>query len=331
MTKTNNVMKPALILTAICLVVVLALALTYALTKDKIDEGKNNKANEANFKVMADADDFVAKKTDDGTDYLEALDKDDKLIGYVFQTEGNGYKGPIVIKTGITAEGEIKGIEYVEINDTADQVNAAKSDDFKNQFVKKIPANKFVVTGTATKDEEVKAITGGTFTSKGVTEAVNKAIELYNKITGKGQEEEVDINLTVLPDAKEFTTKTTDDGVQYLAGLDNDGNIIGYVFETEVQGYKNPIKVKTGITVNGEIKGIEYVSINDSEHQTSGAKSDEFKNQFVKEVPEKPFTAVTTEPAKDEEIKAVTGATVTSTAVINAVNKAIELYNKVTG
>lgn len=333
MTKTNNVLKPALILTAICLVVVLALAITYALTKDKIDEGKNKAANEANFKVMADADDFVVKKTDDGVEYLEALDKDDNLIGYVFDTEANGYGGRLAVKTGITKDGEIKGIEYVEINESKNQTDTAKSDDFKKQFTKKIPGKKFVVVTTEpAKDEEIKAITGGTVTTNAVTEAVNKAVDLFNKVTGNEQQgEEEDINLKVLPDASEFSEETTDDGVKYLAGLDNDGNIIGYVFETQEQGYKNPIIVKTGISVNGEIKGIEYVEINDSGKQTEAAKEDAFKQQFVKKIPGNKFVVVTEEPTKDEEVKAITGGTVTTTAVANAVNKAIDIYNKITG
>lgn len=333
MTKANNVLKPALILTAICLVVALALALTYALTKDKIDSGKSGTVNEANLKVMPDADDFAEKETADGEKYLEALDKQDNVIGYVFDTEAQGYAAKIVIKTGITKDGEIKGIEYVEINDSPNQTAAAKEDAFKNQFKKKIPANKFeVVTGTATKDEEIQAITGGTGTSRGVVEAVNKAVDLFNKVTGKGgQGQEEDLNIKVLPDAKEFSEKTTDDGVKYLAGLDSAGNVIGYVFETDGQGYKDVIKVKVGISTDGVIQGVEIVEINDSKNQSAGAKEDSFKDQFKKKIPENPFVVVNEAPAKDEEIQAITSGTMTSRGVAAAVNKAVEFFNKVTG
>ena len=58
------------------------------------------------------------------------------------------------------------------------------------------------------------------------------------------------------------------------------------------------------------------------------AQKDSYKDQYKQPVPENGFTLVKGEAAEGE-ISAMTGATITSTAVTDAVNAAIEQYNTI--
>ena len=60
----------------------------------------------------------------------------------------------------------------------------------------------------------------------------------------------------------------------------------------------------------------------------ANAEKESFRDQFKQAVPENGFT-VTKSTAGEGEISAMTGATITTTAVTNAVNDAIAQYNEI--
>lgn len=101
---------------------------------------------------------------------------------------------------------------------------------------------------------------------------------------------------------------------------------IGYVFViTTKEGYSGSIKIAVGMKKDTTITAIDIMEM--SETPGLGAKADEnsFKDQFNNKQVNK-FTVVKSSSATDEEIDAIGGATITSKAVTNAVNKAIEYY-----
>ena len=106
----------------------------------------------------------------------------------------------------------------------------------------------------------------------------------------------------------------------------DDKNIIGYVFTTSAKGYGGDIITMVGIKADGTVSGMDFLSISETAGLGMNADTDEFKNQFAGKIGEIGLNKNT--PAENE-IQALTGATITSKAVTEAVNIALELYEEV--
>ncbi len=128
-------------------------------------------------------------------------------------------------------------------------------------------------------------------------------------------------------EAAGLTGCTVDD---VLAAKDSDGNVIGYVMSaTSPSGYGGNIKVALGISnEDNSITGFSVLS--NSETAGLGAKctEDEFQSQFAgKSASGINYTK--SGATTDTEIDAISGATITSSAVTDAVNSALAFYNDV--
>lgn len=109
----KEILKPTLILAVIATVVTALLVLTNGVTKDKIAELQAKAEDEAKLAVLPDADGFEEKEVD-GQVYYEATNG----AGYVFSTSSKGYGGPVVVMTGISADGEVTGVKLTSQNET---------------------------------------------------------------------------------------------------------------------------------------------------------------------------------------------------------------------
>ncbi len=114
----------------------------------------------------------------------------------------------------------------------------------------------------------------------------------------------------------------------YYEGYDNDKNIVGYVFTTSAKGYGGDIVTMVGIKADGTVAGMDFLSISETAGLGMNADTDDFKNQFVGKSGE---IGVNKNTSSDTEIQALTGATITSKAVTEAVNTALALYEEVNG
>ena len=175
----SQLVKFGIILSVICLMATLVLAVTYEVTKPKIDAAMKNEEKEALKLILPEADSFNEKNID-GIDYYEAL-KGKELIGYCVKVVSNGYSGFIRIIVGINLNGVITGVEVIEHSETPglgakiEEIKPGeKSPWFLRQFVGK-PASEIEV------NKNIDAITGATVSSKAVTEAVNKAVTEFLK------------------------------------------------------------------------------------------------------------------------------------------------------
>lgn len=115
-----------------------------------------------------------------------------------------------------------------------------------------------------------------------------------------------------------------------LKATDENGKIIGYVMSaTSPSGYGGDIKIALGISVaDGSITGFSVLS--NSETAGLGAKctDDEFKSQFAGKSANG-ITLTKSGAQNETEIDAISGATITSSAVTDAVNSALAFYNNV--
>ena len=108
---------------------------------------------------------------------------------------------------------------------------------------------------------------------------------------------------------------------------DASGNTVGYALKVLPSGYGGTIELMVGIdSAKGQVSGINVVS--NSETAGLGAKSTdpEFSDQY-KGKPLEELSVLKNGTPGDTEIKAISGATITSTAVTNGVDAAIEVYN----
>lgn len=107
------------------------------------------------------------------------------------------------------------------------------------------------------------------------------------------------------------------------------GRTAGYAIKTMPSGYGGAIELTVGISDNGTLTGV-YVG-NNSETPGLGAKSTEpkFRDQFKDKKVDIPLEVIKSGQAKDNQVQAISGATITSKAVTSGVNTAMKLYNEV--
>lgn len=136
----------------------------------------------------------------------------------------------------------------------------------------------------------------------------------------------------VLETATSFEDKEiTVDGKAYTyqIGKNDSSEIVGYVVTTTANGYGGQVKIMTGILPDGKVNKIEVLDVS-SETPGLGlnASNESFHSQFKGK---SAGITVSKNSAEGNSIKAMTGATITSTAVTNAVNTALTVYENIVG
>lgn len=122
--------------------------------------------------------------------------------------------------------------------------------------------------------------------------------------------------------------KITGCSVDEVVAAKAKGEIIGYIFTTtSSEGYGGNIQVSVGILNDGTVTGVEMLSIKETVGLGMNANTPEFKNQFADKKTDF-FVVTKTDVASDNEIDAISGATITSEAVTDAVNAAIACYQE---
>ena len=108
------------------------------------------------------------------------------------------------------------------------------------------------------------------------------------------------------------------------AAKDANGNTIGYALNVTSKGFGGNVTLAMGLTADGKITGISFTEL--SETAGLGMKADEpaFKEQFAGKGGK--LSLMKGEAGGEQEISAITGASVTSNAVISAVNAGLDLY-----
>lgn len=146
----------------------------------------------------------------------------------------------------------------------------------------------------------------------------------------------------VYPDAKEFAAdeaidKKVEDSAQFLSdnaldgavisevlvANDESGNAIGYVVSfVAKEGYGGDISLSMGMTNEGEITGLEVLSASETAGLGANCTKPDFKDQFKgKNVDAIEYTK--DGATADNQIDAISGATITTKAVTKGVNAAI--------
>lgn len=113
---------------------------------------------------------------------------------------------------------------------------------------------------------------------------------------------------------------------EVMRALDSSGQLLGYVITvTDHEGYGGDIQFSMGVTLDGTLNGISLLSI--SETAGLGMKAGDvlvpqFENKKVES-----FTYTKSGSTSDSEIDAISGATITTKAVVNGVNGGLQFFN----
>ncbi len=210
-------------------------------------------------------------------------DAEGNILGYAATGSAFGFGGDVESTVVVYADGTLAGVSVGGANfaETSGLGAKAKEPEFQNQF-----AGKSLPVDLKQNGGEIDAITGATITSRAVIKGVNAAVD---KISGQ-----IDLGIAVLPAAPEVTVK---DG-KYSASAD---------------GFGGPVKVTLALDEANTVTAIEIGDDKFAETPGLGAKAQEepFLSQFVGK----------TLPITMEDIDAISGATITSTAVVTAIDK----------
>lgn len=135
---------------------------------------------------------------------------------------------------------------------------------------------------------------------------------------------EQDALTETLPEADKFVKMSYEsDGIitaVYEAKAE-DKSVVGYCVKAEPVGYGGAISMIVGVDVNGAVTGVKIISMSETAGLGANASKPEFTNGFVGKTAD---IKVNKKGAPGEnEIAAISGATVTSKAVTEGVNAAI--------
>lgn len=106
----------------------------------------------------------------------------------------------------------------------------------------------------------------------------------------------------------------------------NKGQPAGNVFIAEVQGYSGPISMAFGTDAAGAIAGLEVMSQTETPGLGAKIMTEKFRSQFKGKTLEQ--LALKKDDAAKGQIDAISGATISSRAVANAVRSTLESFDK---
>lgn len=150
----------------------------------------------------------------------------------------------------------------------------------------------------------------------------------------------------VCPDAEEFIhDDTLDAAVEAVAGTPYsdafgrtyindlivgtvaDGSVAGYVISvTSAEGFDGNITLSVGLSTDGTVTGISFTELNETAGMGMKCGEEDFKNQFDGVKTDAFILNKAGGSTADNEIDSVTGASISSGAVVNAVNTALAFY-----
>ena len=286
--RMKNRISAWIVLGAITIVAALSLAVTNEVTKAPIAQQAALAEGRAKLLVMPGAETFDEITLEDGKVLFEAKAADGASLGFVGKTERGGYGGPVEVIAGVSPDGTVTGVNVGGSSFSETPGLGAKARDAA--FTDQFKGKKSPLRlGDSTQDNMVDALTAATITSNAVVAGVN---EIAKQVNGY-----------LNPDAG-------NGGLPAAEGTSYAG---------EAEGFKGPVAVVVTVKDDGTISALKVGD--DRFHETDGLGTLALEPEFAASFVGKAL------PVALSDIDALAGATVTTQAVVDAVNKAYEDKN----
>ena len=110
----------------------------------------------------------------------------DEFVGYVFSAVSSGYGGDVPVTVGVGKDGTITGVRVGDNEETPGLGSKAAGEKFTSQYTgKAISGGIRIVSGPATADDEIQAVSGATISTNAVNSAVQASADLGVKLLGQ--------------------------------------------------------------------------------------------------------------------------------------------------
>ena len=279
------------VLLIITLAAGLALGGTYALTQEPIAQQTLLAADNARKAALPDADSFEELTLNEGAsvDWAYAGLKEGNTVGYVAQKTVNGFGGKVEVIAGVDTTGApetftIGGISVggSSFSETAGLGARSKEPAFTDQFAGKVYPVSYIKAGGTPTESTVDALTSATITTTAVVNGVNDIVK-YIKADVMG-----------------------------IAGVEMPEKPADGVFSASEKGFRGPVYVEAAFDGAGKVTYIKVGDENFAEDIGVGVIEPDFMIQFIgKQM-----------PLEVSDIDVIAGATISSTAVVKALNSA---------
>lgn len=245
--KKRNLM-PAIVLSSICIIAALLMALVNMFTEPKIADNKKKAEIKSLQEVLPEGTYFdPIELTEAYPSVIKGGYKSD--AGFVFKAEVTGYQSGLIIMVGIDNEGKIAGVKHTSTKETFGVENEL-NDAYTNKH-DTVESLEMILSASASK--------GAPMTSAAYYKAIDAALEAADLASGRKAEEKYK-------------------GVESFE-IDANGN---YVFVAYGNGYGGKIRIKISITPDGKIASVETLSHNETpSHGGALLDGEDFYNKFI--------------------------------------------------
>lgn len=293
MTSTRQMIVTLFMVALVCSIV---LSFVYSFTSPRIAETQNE-LTLAGLKEVSAAQEFVETIPET---LWRALDSSGSNRGIVFRVFPQGYGGPIPITVGLDLDGKIIGVRIASAAEGMKETPGLGAKITDKEFIDQFIGRTAPEVQIKKDGGEIDAITAATISSRAVCVGIKAGIEKYmNYLTARPDKR------SVFPHATEFI-EVAKDRLWYAL---NEADTLGIVYISTAQGYTDSIMFMVGVDREREITGVEIIYSNETPEIGELIRKREFLNAFKEGMPD-----------------AITGATVSSQALINGIKKSIEKY-----
>ena len=182
---SRTILNLGLRLLAVCLIAAVGLGFTYTLVNERIAEQDLKRRAEAAEAVLSPIEaqpqenlELAASIRGQFPDLIgvfEGVGASGEVIGYAFVLKSKGYNF-ITMAVGVDAEGKVTGIDIVTNEETPGLgAAAAEKPEFLDQFQGKGPEE-------LTLKVDVDAVASATYTSRGIANGVNAALQMWRYV-----------------------------------------------------------------------------------------------------------------------------------------------------
>ncbi len=114
-------------------------------------------------------------------------------------------------------------------------------------------------------------------------------------------------------------------------GVSQNGEHVGWCVNVTPSGYGGELDIMVGINLDKTLSGMKVVSHSETAGLGAKATDEKFSSQFKNKKTDKPLEVIKSGTPEENEIVAISGATITSNAVKTGVNAAMDAVNSLKG